>query len=61
MSDTDTLRLLRKQPRPKPAVKVLLNFSQIAIEALIRGGTLDIGAELRSENGKGNSEIQLRR
>ncbi|MFN2098681.1 histidine phosphotransferase family protein [Altererythrobacter sp. MF3-039] len=45
---------------PKPAVKVLLNFAQIAIEALIRGGTLDIGAELRSDNGKGNSEIVVR-
>jgi histidine phosphotransferase ChpT len=32
---------------PKPAVKVLLNFALIAIEALVRGGTLDIAAELR--------------
>ena len=32
---------------PKPAVKVLLNFGLIAIEALVRGGTLDIAAELR--------------
>ncbi len=32
---------------PKPAVKVLLNFTLIAIEALVRGGTLDIAAELR--------------
>lgn len=31
----------------KPAVKVLLNFAQIAIDALVRGGTLDIGAEVR--------------
>ncbi|UVI39267.1 histidine phosphotransferase family protein [Qipengyuania spongiae] len=31
----------------KPAVKVLLNFAQIAIDALVRGGRLDIGAELR--------------
>ena len=31
----------------KPAVKVLLNFAQIAIDALVRGGTLDIGAERR--------------
>lgn len=41
---------------PKPAVKVLLNFAQIAIEALVRGGTLDIGAELRD----GASEIVVR-
>lgn len=31
---------------PKGAVKVLLNFAQIGLDALIRGGTLDIGAEL---------------
>ncbi len=32
---------------PKPAVKVLLNLAQIALDALVRGGTLDIGAEQR--------------
>ena len=32
---------------PKPAVKVLLNLSSIAIDALVRGGTLAIGAERR--------------
>ena len=41
---------------PKTAVKVLLNLSLIAIEALVRGGTLDIGAELR----EGASEIVIR-
>ena len=30
---------------PKPAAKVLLNLAMIANEALVRGGTLDIGAE----------------
>ncbi len=40
----------------KPVVKVLLNFSQIAIDALVRGGTLDIGAEVRD----GNCEIVVR-
>ncbi|MBM6574748.1 hypothetical protein KCP91_00050 [Microvirga sp. SRT01] len=30
---------------PKPAVKVLLNLALIANEALVRGGTLDVGAE----------------
>lgn len=45
---------------PKPAVKVLLNFAQIALDALIRGGTLDIGAELRHEDGKGTTEIVVR-
>lgn len=32
---------------PKPAVKVLLNLAAIAIDALPRGGQLDIGAERR--------------
>lgn len=41
---------------PKAAVKVLLNLSMIAIEALVRGGTLDIGAELR----EGAAEIVIR-
>ncbi|MEA1617543.1 histidine phosphotransferase family protein [Erythrobacter sp. T5W1-R] len=32
---------------PKPAIKVLLNLAQIALDTLVRGGTLDIGAERR--------------
>ena len=30
---------------PKPAIKTLLNLALIGIESLVRGGTLDIGAE----------------
>ena len=41
---------------PKPAVKVLLNFAQMGLDALVRGGTLDIGAERRD----GASEIVVR-
>jgi len=41
---------------PKPAVKVLLNLSSIGIDALIRGGTLDVGAELTN----GACEIAVR-
>ena len=41
---------------PKPAAKVLLNLAQIALDALVRGGTLDIGAEKRD----GNIEIVAR-
>lgn len=41
---------------PKPAIKTLLIFALIGIEALVRGGTLDIGAEQR-ENA---SEIVVR-
>jgi histidine phosphotransferase ChpT len=40
----------------KPAVKVMLNFAQIAIDALVRGGQLDIGAEIRS----GSTELVVR-
>ena len=41
---------------PKPAVKVLLNLAAIAIDALIRGGTLAVGAESRD----GATEIAVR-
>jgi len=41
---------------PKPAIKALLNLALFGIEALVRGGTLDIGAELRG----GASEIVVR-
>lgn len=34
---------------PKPAIKVLLNLSLIAGDALVRGGQLDVGAELRDD------------
>lgn len=40
----------------KPAVKVLLNLAAIALDALPRGGTLDVGAEVRS----GATEIVVR-
>lgn len=40
----------------KPAVKVLLNFAQLGVDALVRGGTLDIGAERRD----GACEIVVR-
>ena len=40
----------------KPAIKVLLNLSAIGLDALVRGGTLAVGAE---RNG-GNTEIAIR-
>jgi histidine phosphotransferase ChpT len=40
----------------KPAVKVLLNLAAIGLDALPRGGTLDVGAELR----EGATEIVVR-
>jgi histidine phosphotransferase ChpT len=41
---------------PKPAVKVLLNLAAIGIDALVRGGTLAVGAETRG----GATEIAVR-
>ena len=37
--------LVEDEALPKDAIKVLMNLALIAIDALIRGGTLDIGAE----------------
>ncbi len=46
---------------PKGAVKVLLNFAQIGLDALVRGGTLEIGAESRTSDHTGRaSEIVVR-
>jgi histidine phosphotransferase ChpT len=46
---------------PKPALKTLLNLALIAIESLVRGGTLDIGAEFRDDEEMGSaSEIVVR-
>lgn len=47
---------LANNAMPKAAIKTLLNFSQIGLDALVRGGTLDIAAELRD----GASEIVVR-
>jgi len=41
---------------PKPAIKTLLNFALIAIDSLVRGGTIEIAGELRD----GTSEIVVR-
>ena len=43
-------------PLPKAAVKILLNMVLIAREALVRGGTLAVGAESRD----GETEIVVR-
>ena len=40
---------------PKPAIKLLLNFAQMGLDALVRGGTLTVGAEL-----DGDAEIVVR-
>lgn len=41
---------------PKPAVKVLLNLASIGLDALVRGGTLAVGAE----RSRGATEIAIR-
>lgn len=48
------------QTLPKPAVKVLLNLALIGIESLVRGGTLELGAELREDGDGPTSEIVVR-
>ncbi len=47
---------LSSETLPKPAIKVMLNLAQIALDSLVRGGTLDIGAERH----EGNVEIVAR-
>ncbi|WP_114520626.1 histidine phosphotransferase family protein [Altererythrobacter sp. ZODW24] len=41
---------------PKPAIKTMLNLASIALDSLLRGGRLDIGAELLDKS----SEIVVR-
>jgi histidine phosphotransferase ChpT len=46
---------------PKAAVKTLLNLSMIGIEALVRGGNLDIAGEVRAnETGGEATELVIR-
>ena len=49
IGDSGRITLDWKVPRdelPKAAVKTLLNLAAIGIEALVRGGTLEVGAEM---------------
>lgn len=41
---------------PKPVVKIILNLSLILVDALVRGGRLDVGCETRAD---GSVEIAL--
>lgn len=36
-------------PLPKPAVKIILNLALLLVDALVRGGRLDIGCERRGD------------
>lgn len=52
--------MVEPEPMAKDAVKVLLNLALIAIDALVRGGTLDIGAESHTGNGGSRTEIAVK-
>ena len=59
IGDSGRITLDWKVPRdelPKAAVKTLLNLAAMGIEALVRGGTLEVGAEMTKEA----SEIVIR-
>jgi histidine phosphotransferase ChpT len=47
--------LIDDEPLPKPAVKIILNLAFLLVDALVRGGRLDIGCERRG----GSIEIAL--
>ncbi len=47
--------LVDDAPLPKPAVKIILNLAFLLVDALVRGGRLDIGCERRG----GSIEIAL--
>lgn len=48
--------MVEDEPMAKDAVKVLLNLALIAIDGLVRGGTLDVGAESHA----GRTEIAVK-
>jgi len=41
--------MIGDDPLPKPAVKIILNLALILVDALVRGGRLDIGCEKQGE------------
>ncbi len=47
--------MIDNAPLPKPAVKIILNLALLLVDALVRGGRLDIGCERRD----GTIEIAL--
>lgn len=47
--------MIGDEPLPKPAVKIILNLALILVDALVRGGRLDIGCEKQ----QGGIEIAL--
>ncbi len=51
--------MIGADPLPKPAVKIILNLSLLLVDALVRGGRLDIGCENQGTGGGGGIEIAL--
>ncbi len=43
--------MIGSDPLPKPAVKIILNLSLLLVDALVRGGRLDIGCETQADGG----------
>ena len=41
--------MIGADPLPKPAVKIILNLALLLVDALVRGGRLDIGCEKQAE------------
>lgn len=51
--------MIGTDPLPKPAVKIILNLSLLLVDALVRGGRLDVGCEKQGANQEGGIEIAL--
>ncbi|MDR6832238.1 MULTISPECIES: histidine phosphotransferase family protein [unclassified Sphingopyxis] len=51
--------MIGADPLPKPAVKIILNLSLLLVDALVRGGRLDVGCEKQGANPDGAIEIAL--
>ncbi|MBB6425473.1 histidine phosphotransferase family protein [Sphingopyxis sp. JAI128] len=51
--------MIGTDPLPKPAVKIVLNLSLLLVDALVRGGRLDVGCEEQGAGGDGAIEIAL--
>ncbi|WP_439567946.1 histidine phosphotransferase family protein [Sphingopyxis sp.] len=51
--------MIGTDPLPKPAVKIILNLSLLLVDALVRGGRLDVGCENQGADQGGGIEIAL--
>jgi len=51
--------MIGADPLPKPAVKIILNLSLLLVDALVRGGRLDVGCEKQGGDPDGAIEIAL--